>query len=75
MPNPEVPAFGPSEKSRDGKVLVHGMTRDDIRDVIDAFARAAADAKRIGMDAVELHGAHGYLIDQFFWEGSNRRTD
>lgn len=75
LPNPEVPAYGPSEKVKDGRVLVHGMTRDDIRNVIDAFANAAADAKRIGMDGVEIHGAHGYLIDQFFWEGSNRRTD
>ena len=40
-----------------------------------AFARAAADAKRLGFDAVELHGAHGYLIDQFFWDVTNKRTD
>ncbi len=39
------------------------------------FARAAADAKRLGFDMVELHGAHGYLIDQFFWAGTNERTD
>ncbi len=39
------------------------------------FARAAADAKRLGFDMVELHGAHGYLIDQFFWSGTNERTD
>ena len=40
-----------------------------------AFAQAARDAQAIGMDGVEIHGAHGYLIDQFFWEGSNQRTD
>jgi 2,4-dienoyl-CoA reductase-like NADH-dependent reductase (Old Yellow Enzyme family) len=50
------------------------MTKD-IKDVIAAFAQAAKDAQRIGMDGVEIHGAHGYLIDQFFWEGSNQRTD
>jgi 2,4-dienoyl-CoA reductase-like NADH-dependent reductase (Old Yellow Enzyme family) len=36
---------------------------------------AAADAKRLGFDTFELHGAHGYLIDQFFWRGTNERTD
>ena len=40
-----------------------------------SFARAAADAKRLGFDAVELHGAHGYLIDAFFWPGTNVRDD
>lgn len=51
------------------------MTDTDIADTIAAFASAAADAKRLGFDAVELHGAHGYLIDQFFWMGTNHRTD
>ncbi|HEY9218023.1 MAG TPA: 12-oxophytodienoate reductase, partial [Phenylobacterium sp.] len=40
-----------------------------------AFAEAAGAAKQLGFDAVELHGAHGYLIDQFFWEGTNLRED
>jgi 2,4-dienoyl-CoA reductase-like NADH-dependent reductase (Old Yellow Enzyme family) len=51
------------------------MTRRDLDDVIGAFAEAAAAAERIGFDGVELHGAHGYLIDQFLWAGTNRRTD
>jgi 2,4-dienoyl-CoA reductase-like NADH-dependent reductase (Old Yellow Enzyme family) len=74
-PDASVPGYGPSEKLKDGQVLVHGMTHDDIREVITAFADAARDAKAIGMDGVEIHGAHGYLIDQFFWEASNRRSD
>ncbi|WP_434677952.1 NADH:flavin oxidoreductase [Pseudomonas sp. R1-18] len=74
-PDGSVPAYGPSEKIKDGQVLVHGMSQADIKEVIAAFAQAATDAKAIGMDGVEIHGAHGYLIDQFFWEGSNRRTD
>ncbi|MBD9414682.1 NADH:flavin oxidoreductase [Pseudomonas sp. PDM16] len=74
-PDASVPGFGPSEKVKEGNVVVHGMTKQDIEEVIAAFAQAARDAKAIGMDGVEIHGAHGYLVDQFFWEGSNKRTD
>jgi len=74
-PDVSVPGYGPMEKVKDGEVVVHGMTQADIDEVIGAFAQAARDAKAIGMDGVEIHGAHGYLIDQFFWEGSNQRTD
>ncbi|WP_145191845.1 NADH:flavin oxidoreductase [Pseudomonas sp. URMO17WK12:I11] len=74
-PDASVPGYGPSEKVKDGQVLVHAMTHEDIREVIAAFAQAARDAKAIGMDGVEIHGAHGYLIDQFFWAASNRRSD
>jgi 2,4-dienoyl-CoA reductase-like NADH-dependent reductase (Old Yellow Enzyme family) len=51
------------------------MSEKDIADTIDAYGRAAGDAKRLGYDTVEIHGAHGYLIDQFFWAGTNHRTD
>lgn len=51
------------------------MTSRDLDEVIAAFAQSAAAAERIGFDGVELHGAHGYLIDQFLWERTNRRTD
>jgi 2,4-dienoyl-CoA reductase-like NADH-dependent reductase (Old Yellow Enzyme family) len=74
-PDGSVPAYGPTEKLKDGQVVVHGMTPSDIAEVIAAFAQAAKDAQAIGMDGVEIHGAHGYLVDQFFWEGSNQRTD
>jgi 2,4-dienoyl-CoA reductase-like NADH-dependent reductase (Old Yellow Enzyme family) len=56
-------------------VTVRVMAEADIADVMDAYARAAADARRIGFDAIELHAAHGYLIDQFLWAVTNRRTD
>lgn len=51
------------------------MSREDVQATVQAFGRAAADAKRLGFDAIELHGAHGYLIDQFFYEKANQRTD
>ena len=74
-PDGDVPGYGPMEKLKEGKEVVHGMTQADIDNVIAAFAQAARDAQSIGMDGVEIHGAHGYLVDQFFWEGSNQRTD
>jgi 2,4-dienoyl-CoA reductase-like NADH-dependent reductase (Old Yellow Enzyme family) len=51
------------------------MPLADIRAVIDAYGAAAANAQSVGFDGVEIHAAHGYLIDQFFWEKTNRRTD
>lgn len=51
------------------------MTEEDIADVVASYARGAADAARIGCDAIELHAGHGYLFDQFFWSVTNRRDD
>ncbi|NDW06211.1 NADH:flavin oxidoreductase [Jiella pacifica] len=51
------------------------MSEEAIADTVAAFAKAAVDAKRLGFDTVEIHGAHGYLIDQFFWSGTNDRAD
>jgi len=74
-PWPEVPAHTPSGLLLPGREHGHAMTQADIDAVVAAFAQAAADAQALGFDAVEVHGAHGYLIDQFFWEGTNRRSD
>lgn len=74
-PWPEVPAHTPSGLLLPGREHGHAMTQTDIDAVVAAFAQAAADAQALGFDAVEVHGAHGYLIDQFFWEGTNRRSD
>lgn len=65
----------PSGLAGPDKPRGEAMSEEDIADTIAAFGRAAADAKRLGFDTVEIHGAHGYLLDQFFWEGTNRRTD
>jgi N-ethylmaleimide reductase len=47
----------------------------EIPGIVADFAKAAANAKRAGFDGVEIHGANGYLIDQFLRDGTNRRTD
>jgi len=51
------------------------MTRDDIRDTVNAFAEGARRAREAGLDGVELHGANGYLITQFLSSAINDRTD
>lgn len=85
-PNPDVEPIGPSgmfiphhlnpnDPVPPARQVVPPMTQADIDAVIDAFAMAAVTAKAIGCDGVEIHGAHGYLIDQFFWAETNCRTD
>ncbi|MFI9354746.1 NADH:flavin oxidoreductase [Streptomyces lydicus] len=75
-PFADAPAVGPSGIRVDGtEGAGKAMTQRDLDDVIGAFAEAAAAAERIGFDGVELHGAHGYLLDQFLWATTNRRTD
>ncbi|GAB3094529.1 NADH:flavin oxidoreductase [Aestuariicella hydrocarbonica] len=74
-PGGDTPGFGPSGMAMPGKVTGHEMTQADIDEVVAAFAQAAKDAQAIGFDAVEIHAAHGYLVDQFFWEGTNHRED
>ena len=72
---PEAPVESPSGLDAPGKPRGQAMGDGAIADTIAAFAKAAADAKRLGFDTVEIHAAHGYLIDQFFWSGTNLRTD
>jgi len=48
---------------------------DEVRGVVEAFRRGAQNAQAAGFDGVELHGANGYLLDQFLQDGSNHRTD
>lgn len=74
-PGGDTPGYGPSGMSRPGKANGHVMTQQDIDETIAAYAQAAADAKQLGFDAVEIHAAHGYLIDQFFWSAMNVRED
>jgi 2,4-dienoyl-CoA reductase-like NADH-dependent reductase (Old Yellow Enzyme family) len=73
-PYPEAQSVGPSGLIAPGKKRVLEMSDSDIADVIAAYAKAAKAAQALQFDGIELHGAHGYLIDQFFWSGTNERA-
>jgi 2,4-dienoyl-CoA reductase-like NADH-dependent reductase (Old Yellow Enzyme family) len=65
----------PSGIDPSSRTRIPPMSGTDIGDVVDAFADAARSARLIGFDGIELHAAHGYLIDQFLWQATNRRAD
>lgn len=75
LPHPEALSLAPSGLDFEGNLVTDPMTQQDIDEVIQAFVDGAVQAQKIGFDGVEIHGAHGYLIDQFFWEKTNQRTD
>src|SRR5215471_3409793 len=56
-------------------VMPRALETHEIARVVDDYRRAAASAKRAGFDGVELHGANGYLVDQFLRDKTNQRTD
>ena len=74
-PKPEAASDGPSGLTHRGKQVQAPPSDEEVADMIDAYARGAAEAARIGFDGIEIHGAHGYLIDQFFWGVMNKRID
>ncbi len=69
------PLWGFSGTISDAGEASHEMTDDEIEEVIDGFVAAATCAVSNGVDGVELHGTHGYLIQQSFSPFANRRTD
>ena len=56
-------------------VIPRALETDEIPGIIAAYAKGAENAKKAGFDGVELHGANGYLLDQFLQDGTNKRTD
>lgn len=81
--NGELP-IGPSETTMSGKIrrsegLFYGKNRalshKEINGLVKDFATAAQNARKAGFDGIELHGANGYLIDQFLHHATNLRTD
>jgi len=73
--SPHPPLESPSGLVGPGIAGGKPMTQQDIDGAIASFVRGACDASRLGFDAIELHGAHGYLFDQFFWDVTNQRDD
>jgi len=71
----DYPSLSPSGLIQEGRVNGRAMTAAEMDDLKAAYARAAETAKRIGADGVEVHSAHGYLMDQFLWTETNRRED
>jgi 2,4-dienoyl-CoA reductase-like NADH-dependent reductase (Old Yellow Enzyme family) len=72
---PTVPGYGPHEIIEDGKVVVKAMDPRDCETIAESYARCAISAQEMGCDGIALHGAHGYLLDQFLWPESNARDD
>lgn len=78
---PSAVAIPPDLKTRtaDGKVTIYETPRAletaEIPEIVDGFRRAARNALNAGFDGVEIHGANGYLIEQFLQSHTNRRTD
>lgn len=56
-------------------VTPHALTKDEIKNVVEEFKRGAQNAMEAGFDGVEIHGANGYLVDQFLQDSANRRED
>lgn len=75
QPYPEAPSIGPSGIDLEGNLTGAPITEEEIANIIQAFVNAAVHAKRLGFDGIEIQGAHGYLVDQFFWDRTNTRTD
>ncbi|MDR1448970.1 MAG: 12-oxophytodienoate reductase [Propionibacteriaceae bacterium] len=74
-PFPEAPNLSPSGMSPGRSKATPPMDEDDIARVITAFAGAAQQTQQLGFDGVEIHAAHGYLLDEFLWETTNQRSD
>ncbi|WP_089243991.1 NADH:flavin oxidoreductase [Rhodococcoides kyotonense] len=73
--NPDAETVSPSGLALDGTAVGQALLPGDLEKLLQYWVDAAVNAQRVGFDGVELHGAHGYLLDEFFWETTNVRAD
>src|SRR5581483_2844976 len=69
------PTLSPSGLAHAKRANGRAATGQELIDIREGFVRSALLAKAAGVDGVEVHAAHGYLLDQFLWAETNRRTD
>ena len=69
------PTLSPSGLAHGARPNGRAATLEELDDIKQAFVRSALMAQQIGVDGVEVHAAHGYLLDQFLWAETNRRED
>ncbi len=74
-PHSEYPTVSPSGLHRADERQGRALTTAELDDIEAAFVRSALIAKSIGASGVEVHGCHGFLIDQFLWKATNLRDD
>ena len=64
-----------TKNGREQHVAPKAATKEDIQRLVADFRKGAENVKKAGFDGIELHGAHGYIVDQFLQETSNQRDD
>lgn len=74
-PGARTARVSPSGLASPDKRIGRAMTQAEIRETVEAYAIATREARRAGFDGIEIHGAHGYLPDQFLWRHTNERDD
>ena len=78
----ESPSYHPTSAPRspsglglDGERIGPALSVDQMERLVGDYAQSAVRAQQLGFDGVEIHGAHGYLLDEFLWSRTNRRAD
>lgn len=71
----EMNQWGPSDTVRPDGVKVKALTKELIDEIVEAYGKTAALAKRAGFEMLMIHGGHGWLLNQFFSPYFNKRTD